>query len=155
MNSRNVDLPAFQIMGISVRTTKQSGRSQKDIGALWERFIREDIAEKIPGKQSNDVYCVYTDYETDFNGPYTTFIGCKVKDAENIPEGLSAKIIPALTYRRFVSKGKIPHAVMTTWMAIWQSGIPRSYTADFDLYGQASRDIESDEVETYVSIKSS
>ena len=140
-------IDAFDIIGISVRTTNKDGRSQKDIGELWERFMREGVMEKIPGKKSADIYCVYTDYETDFNGAYTTIIGCRVNAPEMIPEGMTGKSIPAARYHVYTSSGEMPKALMETWKMIWDSDIDRAYTADFDLYGA------DPVVKTYISVK--
>ncbi len=77
-HTKIIRLKPFQIIGISVRTSNQNDHSQKDIGALWARFTKDNLQDQIPGKLSSDMYCVYTDYETDYNGPYTAVIGCKV-----------------------------------------------------------------------------
>ena len=143
--SENID--AFDIIGISVRTTNKDGRSQKDIGELWDRFMSEGVMEKIPGKESADIYCVYTDYETDFNGAYTTIIGCRVNSLEMIPEGMTGKSISAARYHVYTSSGEMPKALMETWKMIWGSDIERAYNADFDLYGP------DPVVKTYISVK--
>lgn len=143
--SENID--AFDIIGISVRTANQDGRSQKDIGELWSRFMSGGVLEKIPGKESADIYCVYTDYESDFNGAYTTIIGCRVSTLEMIPEGMSGKTIPSSKYQVYNSSGEMPKALMETWKMIWGSDIERAYVADFDLYGQDPL------VKTYISVK--
>ncbi|HJP64383.1 MAG TPA: effector binding domain-containing protein, partial [Mucilaginibacter sp.] len=56
------DQEKFYIAGIAVKTINKNDRSSQDIGSLWERFMSENIMEKIPGKLSDDIYCVYTDY---------------------------------------------------------------------------------------------
>ena len=71
-------IESFKIIGISVRTTNEGGKSSADLGKLWERFYKENVSSKIPGKISDDIYSVYTDYESYYKGSYTTIIGCKV-----------------------------------------------------------------------------
>ncbi len=90
-------LGAFHVIGIFVRTTNVNNKALKDIGDLFGNFVRQNIIEKIPNKMTEDIYCVYTDYETDFNGPYTTIIGCKVSSLNDIPTGLIGKTIPDST----------------------------------------------------------
>ena len=153
MDSRIVKQSAFAIVGIAVRTTNQDGRAQKDIGALWERFFRENVAGRIAERQSPGIYCVYTDYDSDFQGPYTTLLGYRVTSLDNIPEGLTGKMIPAYSYRLFVTKGKIPEALVATWMKIWQTCGDRAYVADFDIYSPDDGDPQAATVETYVSVK--
>ena len=153
MKYETISLPEFRVIGISVRTTNQNGGAGKEIGALWKRFFNEGIMDQIPEKESGDIYCIYTDYETDFNGPYTTFLGCKVRSIGNIPEGLEAKTIPAATYQVYTSTGKLPDTVIATWKFIWQSGIERTYKADFDLYGSSLQETDQAVVKTFLSVK--
>ena len=65
----NQIIQKFNVIGISVRTTNENGQSAKDIEALWVKFWGEEIQKQIPNKVNDDIYAVYTDYETDFNGP--------------------------------------------------------------------------------------
>ncbi len=115
MSDSILQLPSFRIIGIAVRTTNQGAQSQKDISTLWQRFVREDIISKIPDKENDEIYCIYADYENEANGHYTTIIGCKVKSLDKTPEFCIGKTIPASTYQLFISKGKLPEAVVDTW----------------------------------------
>jgi predicted transcriptional regulator YdeE len=152
-NGKNIELDSFSIVGISVRTTNQDGQSQTDIGQLWQRFIEENLIAKIPEKNSTDTYCVYTDYESDFNGAYTTLIGCRVNSTNNIPEGFTKKDILKGKYLKIESKGKLPDCVVQSWMSIWQSPIDRAYLADFDVYGEGCKNPQNATVDIYLSIK--
>lgn len=159
MNYQVVEQEEFDIVGIAVRTTNRNGQAQQDIAGLWERFMGENIIEQIPNKQSNDVYCMYTDYESDYMGAYTTILGCKVSSVDNLPEGFTAKHIPASKYRKYIATGQIPASVGTVWGEIWQSEadeatkIDRRYLADFDVYGVKAYNPQQPEVDIYLSIK--
>jgi predicted transcriptional regulator YdeE len=153
MTPKTKKLEEFHVIGISVRTTNQGGKSQKDIGELFGIFFRDNLIEKIPNKESNDVYCIYTEYESDFKAPYTAVIGCKVTSLETVPAGLIKITVPTLKYLVFKSIGKLPESVGMTWNQIWQSRISRKYIADFDVYGQKAQNPNDAEVDTYVSIK--
>jgi len=83
----------FNVIGIPVRTTNEGGQSGKDIRVLWEKFRSEGVAEKIPHKMDNTLYSVYTDYEGDYDKPYTTILGCKVENLEEVPEGMVGKVM--------------------------------------------------------------
>ena len=148
-----VTLDKFTVVGISIRTTNQNNQSQKDISELWGRFIVENVIESIHNKISGEIYCIYTDYESDFMGEYTTILGCMVSDVDNIPEGLIVKEIPACDYYKFTSEGKLPEAVGETWGFIWQSDFDRKYIADFEIYGAAAQNPDNAIVTTYLSIK--
>ena len=69
MNREEVTLTKFVVVGISVRTTNQNHQSQEDIAKLWEVFFRNAyIQQLMPNKVSNDIYCIYTDYKSDYTG---------------------------------------------------------------------------------------
>jgi len=145
-------LESFLIIGISVRTTNVNNKALKDIGELFGNFVSQNILEKIPNKISEDLYCVYTDYESDFNGPYKTIIGCKVSSLNDIPTGLIGKTIPESKYQVYRSTGKLSISLAKTWEGIWNSDLNRRYSADFDIYGEKAKDFENAELDTYVAI---
>lgn len=149
---KEIELAEFNVMGISVTTTNKDGQSQKDIGELWQRFFTDNIASHIINKVSDEIYCVYTDYESNLDGMYLTIIGSKVSTVTEVPEGLICKKISAGKYLSFTSIGKLPDCVVATWQHIWQSSINRNFKADFDVYGPKSQDANNAEIETFVSI---
>ena len=145
-------LDAFHVIGAYVRTTNVNNKALKDIGELFGKFVSENILEKIPSKISDDIYCVYTDYESDFNGPYTAVVGCKVSTLTDIPTGLTGITIPESKYQVYKSTGKLSVSLARTWEGIWNTDLNRRYSADFDIYGEKAKDFEDAEVETYVAI---
>jgi predicted transcriptional regulator YdeE len=145
-------LGAFHIIGVFVRTTNANNKALKDIGELFGYFAGQHIMEKIPNKINGDIYCVYTDYESDYNGSYTTIIGCKVSSLENIPNGLVGKTVPDSKYQVYKSTGKLSISLAKTWEVIWNADLNRKYSADFDIYGEKAKDYENAEVDTYVAI---
>src|SRR4051794_8038186 len=110
-----VSNPEFFVTGIAVKTTNQDGQSQKDIGDLWSRFTAENLAGQIDGKLSEDIYCVYTDYESDHTGWYVAVLGCCVPEASSIPHGFFTALVPAGDYHVYKPKGKFPDCVANTW----------------------------------------
>lgn len=153
MNFEKVSLDKLIIVGISVRTTNQNYKSQKDIAKLWEFFFLNDIQHLIPNKISDDIYCIYTDYESDYTGEYTTILGCQVSKIDAISDRLIVKEIPACTYNKYISEGEMPYCVGKTWAQIWQSDLDRKYLADFDIYGEGAKDPKNARIITYLSIK--
>lgn len=153
MIAKSVYLDAFHIVGISVRTSNQNGQSQADIGKLWQQFYSGDVAGKVAGKLTDDLYCLYTDYESDHNGAYTTVLGYKVDGQTQTPDGLVRVIIPAGTYGCYTSEGKLPGCVIDTWQHIWQTVTDRSFVADFDVYGPDAQDSDHAIVQTFLSLK--
>ncbi|MDQ1090232.1 GyrI-like domain-containing protein [Siphonobacter sp. SORGH_AS_1065] len=150
----NQTIQEFYVIGISTRTTNANGQSAKDIEALWGRFWGEDIQKQIPNKVSDDIYAVYTDYETDFTGSYTTLIGLPVRSLETIPKGFVGMTIETSVYQKFISKGKMPEAVFNTWVEIWgNKDLKRAYKADFTVHGIKYHDGDQAEVETFISLQ--
>lgn len=151
MNYEIIKKESFYVIGIAVRTINDGVQSQKDIAELYSKFFGENLIEKIPNKENNDIYCIYTDYESDFKGAYNTILGCRVSSLDSIPEGFEGKEIPETIYKHYIASGKLPDCVGIAWNGIWQSGIERKYIADFDLYSEKAMNPENAEVDIYVS----
>lgn len=146
-------IKAFNIIGIEVRTTNENGQSAKDIPVLWNKFMTEGIAAKIPNKADNAVYCIYTDYEKDHTRPYTTLLGCKVDNLEIVPEGMISQTFETAMYEEFTAVGNLMEgAVFNTWTKIWNSELPRAYTADFEVYDERSHDSENAVVPIFIAV---
>ena len=154
MNYEKVTLEPFYVIGISIRTNNSGGTLQQDIASLWNRFFSPNIADQIPNKVNHEIYSVYTDYESDYTGYYTTVLGCRVSSLENIPAGFMGVTIPQSAYRKYKAIGNIPDSVASVWSNIWQSGptINRTYTADFDVYGEKSQLGDQSEVDVFISV---
>jgi predicted transcriptional regulator YdeE len=152
MNSQKIQ--SFSIIGISVRITNENGQSGKDILALWNRFMSEGIAEKIPNKIDSSIYCIYTEYEKDHTKPYTTILGCKVSSLIDVPNGMIGKIFAEGKYTKHIAKGNILQGmVFNEWTKIWDSDLDRTFTADFEVYGEKAQNPEDAAVDIFVAIK--
>lgn len=128
--------PQTLIVGIACRTSNAPEAAPVDIPELWARFYGEDILSRIENKASDEVFALYCDYEGDFTKPYSLVIGCPVKSIGKLADGLVAKTIPGGSYALFKAVGEHPKALIDTWGAIWQTGLKRSYTGDFEVYGR-------------------
>ncbi|SFD54897.1 Predicted transcriptional regulator YdeE, contains AraC-type DNA-binding domain [Chitinophaga sp. CF118] len=147
-------LKSFYVLGIAVRTTNENGQSGKDIPALWDQFMSQGIMEKIPNKIDNTVYSVYAEYEKDHTKPYTTILGCKVSNLDNIPDGMTGITIAGGDYLKRIAKGNLLQGVVfNEWTKIWNSDIPRVYTADFEVYGEKTQNPEDAEVDIFLAVK--
>ena len=143
----------LHIIGIAIRTTNENNQAANDIPCLWKKFTEEKIIEKIPDKIDSTVYCIYTDYEKDHTKPYTTILGCAVKSLSNIPEGMVGKTIHPATYEIFIAKGNLMEgAVFNEWVKIWEAGLPRTFTADFEVYGKKAQNFNDAEVELFIAV---
>lgn len=151
---KNIEIEAFSIIGIAVRTTNKNGHGIKDIGDLWQRFMSENIFLSIPNKIDNAIHTLYTDYESDHNGPYTTIIGCKVSDLNGIPEGMVGKKFKGGKYLKISAKGDLSAGLIANeWMKIWKSDLNRVYTADFEIYGEKAQNPTDAEVDIFIATR--
>ena len=144
----------FNIIGISVRTTNKDGRPATDLGNLWKRFYEEGLSGKIPNRSGNDIYSIYTEYESNYTGAYTAILGMKVTSLETIPAGMTGKAFPAGNFLQLIAKGPMPGAIMNTWKEIWKKDneLHRKYTYDLEVYGDRSKLVENAEVDIYISV---
>jgi len=140
MKAEVINQEKFYIVGIAVRTSNQNGQSKNDIDDLWFKFMDDNLIKHIPNKESNDVYCVYTNYETDHTGEYTAVLGCKVNSITNINSNFTVVSISAGKYQVYSLKNKLSEAIGAAWQQIWASDISRKYTADFDLYSSGANE---------------
>ena len=145
--------PSFAFIGLNIRTTNENQQAMQDIPALWAKFFTENTLARIPNKTDDTIYCIYTDYEKDYTRPYTTLLGCKVENLDNIPEGLTGRILPRAAYTTFAAKGTIHEGIVAQeWINIWNSSIERAYTADIEIYGEKAQNPENAEIEIMIAI---
>lgn len=148
------NIETFHLIGITVRTTNENGQAGQDIGALWNRFISEQVTASIPGKVDDTIYNVYTEYEKDYTRPYTTLLGCRVNNLDTIPEGMKGITIHAANYLRYTAKGNIHDGIVfKEWQKIWNTDLDRAYTADFEVYGEKALNPEQAEVDIFIAVK--
>ena len=143
----------IKLIGLKLhnKTTNEGGQSSIDCGNLWQKFERENFAERIPDKLSDEIYAVYFDYEGDHTKPFSYFIGCKVKSNTDPPQGMDNLTIPAGSFTKVIAKGKMPDCVANSWKDIWSSITDRAYKYDFEIYDERSEDWSNAEVEIFVS----
>lgn len=144
MNHRIVEKPAFQVVGLSLRTSNARG---DEIGALFGRFFAGNLAALIPDRRGDCVIALYTDYESDHTGMYTIVLGGIVSRTSVAPADMIARTVPAQRYALVESRGDMPAALMETWRNVWSSDLPRSYGTDFDLHHG------SDAVDVHVALR--
>lgn len=144
---------AFNLIGLSLRTTNENGQAFQDIPALWQQFMSQNIAGSIPNKTDPAIYCLYTNYELDHTKPYTVIIGCKVADLDEVPEGLTGASFGTGNYVRRTAKGDLQKgAVVEEWQNIWAANLPRKFTADFEVYGEKAQDPGNAEVDIFIAV---
>lgn len=151
---QTVIIEPFKIIGISIQTTNENNQASKDIAALWGRFMEENLLTKIPNKASSDIYSLYTSYEGDHTQPYTTILGCRVENLDEIPVGMIGKSIVGGKYFKTSTKGDLMQGlIVKQWEKIFGMDLDRTYVADFEIYGKKAQNPSAAEVDVFVGIK--
>ncbi|EZH73785.1 transcriptional regulator [Aquimarina atlantica] len=151
---QTIKIEPFKLIGIEIRTTNENQQASKDIADLWQHFLGDHILEKIPNKEDNTIYSLYTEYESDHTKPYTTILGCKVTSLEKIPEGMVGKSFDGGTYIKSSAKGDLMKGLIVNhWSKIWEMDLDRVYTADFEVFGEKAQNSSDAEIDFYVAIK--
>lgn len=162
MQKTVTELPEIKLLGILCRTnnTAEMNISSAKIAPTIQKYFRQAVGEAIPNRKNpGTTYCVYTDYESDFTGDYTYFIGEEVKFVGDSMEGFSSIIIPAQNYAKFTSKpGIMPEVCIDMWQNIWKMksgelGGKRAYLADFEVYDKRALDPGKTVLDIYVGVK--
>lgn len=151
---KQTTIKSFKVIGVSVRTTNENGQSANDIQALWDEFMSEGVANKIPNKIDGEILSIYTNYESDHTKPYDTILGCRVSSLEEIPEGMIGQSFERGNYGEFISKGDLLQGIVyTTWTEIWEKDLDREFTADFEVYGEKVQNPIDAQVNIYIALK--
>jgi len=148
-----INIPEFRLIGLKLnkKTTNENGQSGIDCGNLWQKFETENFAERIHDKLTNEIYAVYYNYDGDYTKPFSYFIGCKVKNDTEMPDGMDSLVIPAANYSKITAKGQMPVCITNSWKEIWNSDIARTYQFDFEIYDERSKDWSNAEIDIFVS----
>lgn len=157
VNPELVVREAIRFIGTTVRTTNQDEMNEKTakIPGNWNSFFSASIANKIPNKSSEDMFGVYSQYETDASGPYNLTVALQVEPNTIAPNSLESIDAKASRYLKFTARGEMPAAVIDMWQQIWQyfasdsHGYSRAYTVDFEHYDNRT----PDKVDVFISIK--
>lgn len=155
LDYEEVQVGDFYIVGISTVTSNQDGQSAKDIGDLWGRFYDENVLQMIEERESDDIYSIYTDYESDFRGAYTCILGVRVNVIVSIPEGFVGRKIEGGKFIKIVARGLMPGAVFSAWSRIWENDdvLNRKYGNDFEVYGDEATFGDDGAVNIFLSVK--
>lgn len=151
MNYEVVELEEKVVVGISSRTKNSDPQMGMIIGGLWNDFYQKGIYQSISHKSNEKALGLYTNYESDLNGPYDIVVACEVNSSDDQLEELKKIIIPAGKYAKFVVRGQMQKAVGDFWYMLSDESIDRAYSCDYEEYQNS--DMEDAEIHMYISIK--
>ena len=136
---------SFIVAGLSVRTQNSDEFNEKTakLPSLWQQFYTSELATNA------NIFGVYSDYESDANGLYTTTVG--VRDNTERTK-LTTVTVQAGNYLVFEGAGPMPSTLVKTWKQVWnyfeiENNYQRCFISDFEAYSG------SDEVAIYIGVK--
>jgi predicted transcriptional regulator YdeE len=151
--------PQIKLIGITAQTSNKAelDPTTAKIGLTMSKYFL--VFESIPHRSNPGVtFCAYTQYETDYKGGYTYFIGEEVDSFDDLPAGLETLTIPSQTYAKFTTNpGTMPLVVIDAWQKIWQMdssdfGGNRGYLTDFELYDERALNPLVAVVDIYIGV---
>ena len=137
-----VQVPAFSVAGIAVRTSNRDEMVPESarIGALWDRFFSESWARRLPGPGADGrLYGVYSAYESDEHGAFDVTAGVSATVQADPPVGTARVHVEPGDYLVFYREGPMPQMVIDAWGDVWRyfeahPEVRRCFDTDFELY---------------------
>lgn len=132
MEPKIVKLPSFKMAGRNINTTWENERHKKDIPRFLNRYYADRLWEAIPDRVEEDVridYGLISDFrQYGFSFNYTK--GVAVSRFENLPPGITGKIVPKSHYAKFTSppanKSNFINVLQGAWMYVELKWLPDS-----------------------------
>ena len=153
-------IKAFYVAGLSVRTSNSLEASPHGkIPVVWQQLFEMSIGQSIPNKVSDDIYAVYTDYESDHTGDYTYVLGYCVPSIEDLAKRYTIAEVPGGEYAVIASDtGPVRQIVPGIWQKIWamtpdELQGTRAYRADFELYDRRAQNPSAAQIDVFVGLK--
>jgi predicted transcriptional regulator YdeE len=162
MQKTRAKMPEIKLVGITVRTNNKAefDTATAKIGSCVQHYFHQQVADKIPHRKNpGTTFSVFTDYESDYTGEYTYFIGEEVSSIDDTPEGLESHSIPPQTYIKFTTEpGPMPNVVIDAWQEIWKMspedlGGQRRYHTDFEIYDERANDPQNVVLDLYIGLE--
>lgn len=162
MKTIRLQMPEIKLVGITVRTNNEVefDPAIAKISPCVQHYFHQQVADKISHRKNpGTTFSAFADYESDYTGEYTYFIGEEVSSIDNIPEGLESHIIPPQNYIKFTTEpGPMPNVVINAWQEIWKMspedlGGKRRYHTDFEVYDERAKDHQNVVLDLYIGLE--
>lgn len=153
----------IRLVGISVNTSYQqeADKMKGHIFPCVKKYFDETLYERISNrKKPGTTFCTYTNYESDYRGMFTYFIGEEVLSFDFLPEGFEKLVIPEQKYVRFTTlSAPMPDVLENSWdrirkMSTDELGGKLNYHTDFEIYDERASDHQNIILDIYVGLQS-
>ncbi len=159
MNLVQLHVDKFTVVGVEARTTNaQETTGNGPISKLWTRLQADNFLARIPNRVDSRIVAVYSDYESDKDGPYTYLLGARVASGNEVPAGLASRTVVSGTYGLFTAEGgPPPEMVVNLWKRVWSLEKPdqlhRAYKTDYEVHYKSPNDPASAHVDVYIGLQ--
>lgn len=122
--------PAFQLTGVSIRTTPRDGQSFQEIPALWDHCMNDGTFARlralVPQGSAIGVAGVCAEFDMP-SGEFSYFIAIETPaDRATLPEGCRDIAVPASTWGVFEARGPLPDSIQGVTKRIFGEWFPSS-----------------------------
>lgn len=150
-----IQFKTVHLIGLTLKANEsnQDDISRQAYGQLWQTFEDSEFYDIISNKIGNEILAVYHSYDEDAEGSFQYFVGCKVEDGTEVPDGLESFKIPSGTYAQFTVQGEIPECTAAAWKSIGDANLNRALTVDFEVYDERSVDRDNAVIDIFLSVK--
>jgi predicted transcriptional regulator YdeE len=153
-------ISSFCVAGLSARTNNAvEATSQGKIPQIWSLVMQGSLANQLLNKVGDELYAVYSDYESDYTGDYTFLLGHRVSSPDNLPDGVTACRVPNGEFSVFTSEqGPAWVVVPALWQKIWtltpdQLQGTRAYQVDFEVYDHRAANPSFAQVDLFIGLR--
>ncbi len=160
MNLVKLHVDSFSVVGIETRTSNaREMTTDAVIPKMWARLRNENLLSEISKRVDSNIVAVYSDYESDKDGPYNYLLGAKVSSTKDVPPGMVSRAVESGSYAMFTAKGgPPPQMILDLWKRIWSLEKPgslhRAYRTDFEVHsGALANDPANAQVDVYVGLQ--
>ena len=157
--SKQVLEQPFYVAGYLVRTNNASEASgESKIGPLWQRFMQENLAARIPNRADESFTVVYSNYASDETGAYDYLLGARVTSVDRLPAEMTWRKVEPATYAVLLTdKGQMPGVLQAAWDHIWhmsagELGGKRAFVTDYEIYDKRTENSRNAQVEIHIGL---
>ena len=157
--SKQVLEQPFYVAGYLVRTNNASEASgESKIGPIWQRFMQENLAARIPNRADESFTVVYSNYASDETGAYDYLLGARVTSVDHLPAEMTWRKVEPATYAVLLTdKGQMPGVLQAAWDHIWhmspgELGGKRAFVTDYEIYDKRTENSQNAQVEIHIGL---
>ena len=122
MDYKIIEKSAFDVLGLSLRTTDTDGKNLKEIPEFWAKICSDGSSEALSRLSSDEgiMYGICFDLESDGYFKYAAAVPYAGGEKENF----EVVNIPAAKWAVFESIGPMPGAIQKVWKRIFSEWLP-------------------------------